>query len=157
MIWFPHYKQMQRKKIRSTPCAHVSVPGFHTQGASGDILNANNTLSATAFHTQGASDDILNAKNTLYQHLTWDPDKTVSLCSKLALPLATPAIGVTPPVSPKSTSAEGACRGAWWVLYIFTVEPAPLSPPKQPQNIEVGVLVTRWQALASLAFCRGGQ
>lgn len=58
---------------------------------------------------QGASDDILNAKNTLYQHLTWDPDKAVSLCSKLALPLATPAVGVTPPVSPKSTTAEGEC------------------------------------------------
>lgn len=56
---------------------------------------------------QGASDDILNAKNTLYQHLTWDPEKSISLCSKLALPLATPAVGVTPPVSPKSTSAEG--------------------------------------------------
>jgi hypothetical protein len=56
---------------------------------------------------QGASDDILNAKNMLYQHLTWDPDKTISLCSKLALPLATPAVGVTPPVSPKSTSADG--------------------------------------------------
>jgi hypothetical protein len=56
---------------------------------------------------QGASDDILNAKNTLYQHLTWDPEKAVSMCSKLALPLATPAIGVTPPVSPKSTTADG--------------------------------------------------
>lgn len=56
---------------------------------------------------QGASDDILNAKNTLYQHLTWCPEKAVSLCSKLALPLATPAVGVTPPVSPKSTSGEG--------------------------------------------------
>jgi hypothetical protein len=56
---------------------------------------------------QGASDDILNAKNMLYQHLTWDPDRTISLCSKLALPLATPAVGVTPPVSPKSTSADG--------------------------------------------------
>jgi hypothetical protein len=56
---------------------------------------------------QGASDDIMNAKNMLYQHLTWDPDKTIRLCSKLALPLATPAVGVTPPVSPKSTSADG--------------------------------------------------
>jgi hypothetical protein len=60
---------------------------------------------------QGASDDILNAKNMLYQHLTWDPEKTVSLCSKLALPLATPAIGVTPPVSPKSAAAADGEQG----------------------------------------------
>lgn len=61
---------------------------------------------------QGASDDILNAKNMLYQHLTWDPEKTVSLCSKLALPLATPAIGVTPPVSPKSAAAADGEQGS---------------------------------------------
>lgn len=60
--------------------------------------------------SQGASDDILSAKNTLYKHLTWDPDKATSLCSKLALPLATPA-NTSPPPSPKRATAEDTAAG----------------------------------------------
>lgn len=59
---------------------------------------------------QGASDDILNAKNTLYKHLTWDSDKSTSLCSKLALPLNTPA-NSSPPPSPKRVKDEDTAKG----------------------------------------------
>lgn len=55
---------------------------------------------------QGASDDILATKNLLYQHLTWDPERAVSMCSKLALPLSTPA-NTSPPPSPKRPAATG--------------------------------------------------
>eukprot|EP00882_Tetradesmus_deserticola_P011610 GHRQ01012283.1.p1 GENE.GHRQ01012283.1~~GHRQ01012283.1.p1 ORF type:complete len:344 (+),score=172.58 GHRQ01012283.1:771-1802(+) len=62
---------------------------------------------------KGASDDIMATKNTLYQHLTWDPEKAVSMCSKLPLPLATPA-ATSPPPSPKPAppaAAVGAGEG----------------------------------------------
>jgi hypothetical protein len=61
-------------------------------------------------HWQGASDDIMATKNTLYQHLTWDPEKSLSMCSKLALPLATPA-NTSPPPSPKRALAFSSSEG----------------------------------------------
>ncbi|KIY93222.1 inositolhexakisphosphate/diphosphoinositol-pentakisphosphatekinase [Monoraphidium neglectum] len=55
---------------------------------------------------KGASEDILSAKNALYQHLTWDPSKNVSLCPKLAPPLATPVV-MSPPPSPRPGHESG--------------------------------------------------
>jgi hypothetical protein len=52
----------------------------------------------------------MSTKNTLYQHLTWDPEKAVSMCSKLALPLATPA-NTSPPPSPKRALAAAGAGG----------------------------------------------
>eukprot|EP00775_Hariotina_reticulata_P005842 gene5842-6083_t len=60
---------------------------------------------------KGASDDILSAKSTLYQHLTWDPDKATSLCSRLNLPLATPK-NISPPASPLASGAGAVGAGA---------------------------------------------
>jgi hypothetical protein len=52
----------------------------------------------------------MSTKNTLYQHLTWDPEKSLSMCSKLALPLATPA-NTSPPPSPKRAPGGAAGEG----------------------------------------------
>ncbi|WIA10711.1 hypothetical protein OEZ85_010886 [Tetradesmus obliquus] len=74
---------------------------------------------------KGASDDILATKNTLYQHLTWDPEKASSMCSKLALPLATPA-STSPPPSPKRTPVAVAAAGEG----PFASEGAQSLPPR---------------------------
>lgn len=61
---------------------------------------------------QGASDDIMEAKSLLYRHLTYDQDKGISLCGRLAAPLHTPA-STSPPRSPTcgSTTTGGGGGG----------------------------------------------